>query len=600
MSNAPLDRFDDLSTAPMSRLITILPPGRWCAKRTSPEKDDDDARSTADSEHYGSFEVCSPRDFVHALSVVLLSGHVHDDVEICCRQPGMFSYVQCALVWFAGATGPFRSRAVTVFTPDCDEFDGGWTRALPAYLDVLRTNALDYLLSVDNGPRPVLPELDVFLDNSLNVVRVRNAPGNIVLHTGSSLPSTSDNGVHVAAAFPLDATARGRCVMLANARSLRDYCRLREIPQGVRGPDVWKVFAPWSRKDPSAFCLVATRLKFRWESGNVDWSEAPLQRDDDRDRQCTRNASASRNRCAKDNKLVAEDARFWTSVDASESHKLSAGADAWDVSTAGSHDVLRVECSWHESGRGASLVLNGRLELRFVYDKPGACSHEFFEPAQKPDCRVDGRGVVTRHYKPAAYKNIVHDVYAMSLYGCGIAPVFTCVTKTEPKASCVVRLVFGTLAVADRLPGALGRPCNQRIVLYFREGHASPVRFARSMVDATVVALPAGGDERPTVFAFVCPRELFADQPTLAASLPQPFRPHAYVNPTRFLSSVGSHVFTLAVKRYPELTRRADVRDPVTARDPRWLGVALCVAEWKGDRELADKLVPGCLESLAT
>lgn len=602
--NAHLEQFDNVSTAPMSRLITIACAGHWCAqKQTVAVMQPYNNNIDEDEDYYGFFEVCTPCDFIHALAVVLLSGRVHEDVEIRCLQPGLFEYIQHALLWFAKATGPFRSRVIKVFTPECEQAtDCRWTHdsiITSSNLDVLHTNSTDYLLSVDK--QKPNREFDAFLSASKNIIRVNNAPGNVILHTTESVLA-STQGVCAMASFPEkaalcinDDTNR---VILMNKYSLKEYCRLREIPRGVRGPDMWSVLVPWSRKDPGQFCLTVTRLKFRWESGTEDWSNAPLcDADGGVGKQQRMRHTALWNRCVVDNKLISPSARFWDIIDTTASYDLSGGQhepDSFDTVLDEPHNVITVPSRWQESsGRFASLILNNRLELRLVYDKPNIESHIFFETARSTNVSVCANGKVIRYYKKHAYKTLTRDVYTLLVYGCGTVPVFTYQIKDGLNMSRVIRLVFGTLAVSDRLIES--RPTGKHtIVIYMKDGRTAATRFARNMVN-TVVVSAASITGESNAYTFTRLPESLDNQPVV-----QQFQARTYANPTRFLQAVGSRLFTSAMDIYPPLKKRGDVYSPLTAQDPRWLGVVFCVAEWKRNRTLANELIPGCLESLTT
>lgn len=67
--------------------------------------------------------------------------------------------------------------------------------------------------------------------------------------------------------------------------------------------------------------------------------------------------------------------------------------------------------------------------------------------------------------------------------------------------------------------------------------------------------------------------------------------------PTDFLGrGDGVSLYLKLTKHWPSLAKRGDVNHPTSSRDPRWIGLTLCLAEWKGERAIADRLTPGAIE----
>lgn len=113
--NHGLDTFAETSRAPAAHLIVIVPLNEWHTRPLDPphaQYGEDESSRVCFSET----QVCSAAEFICALASVMLSGCVHEELEIRCSREGVYAYIQRALAWFARAAGPFRSRNVTVFT----------------------------------------------------------------------------------------------------------------------------------------------------------------------------------------------------------------------------------------------------------------------------------------------------------------------------------------------------------------------------------------------------------------------------------------------------------------------------------------------------
>ena len=136
--NKGLNTFKRDALVPMSNLIVIAEPGQWYAWRCNDNDGAarcDDAKllqtpRDRDTVIYHNEEVCLAPEFAVALACRMLSAEVHEELEIKCLRRGVYKYLQRALAWFAGATGPFRSRSVTVFTPEADSATESWTHTL--------------------------------------------------------------------------------------------------------------------------------------------------------------------------------------------------------------------------------------------------------------------------------------------------------------------------------------------------------------------------------------------------------------------------------------------------------------------------------------
>ncbi|KAK2814516.1 hypothetical protein Q5P01_000315 [Channa striata] len=212
-------------------------------------------------------EVGEAPELIEALASAMLSGETHGELEIRCARPGLYGYLQRAIAWFAGASGPFRCRSVTVFTPEADSlsFAERWTHALPPGLDALRTRRRGFLVSTAE-PRGPDDELTLLLEKSRDAIRRRL--GNLVLHADPGGLRVSairgEPGLHALIETPRENDRAGKrsqassgkpeTLHLRCERSLREFCELRGLPEGIRGPETWSRPTPWSRRDPGSFC----------------------------------------------------------------------------------------------------------------------------------------------------------------------------------------------------------------------------------------------------------------------------------------------------------------------------------------------------------
>lgn len=97
---------------PIANLIVIVEPGEWYASPCPIDDAHIDATECdvpVDKSLISHKEVCSAPAYVLALACHMLSEEVHEELEIKCLRRSVYNYLQRALAWFAGATGPFRS-----------------------------------------------------------------------------------------------------------------------------------------------------------------------------------------------------------------------------------------------------------------------------------------------------------------------------------------------------------------------------------------------------------------------------------------------------------------------------------------------------------
>ncbi|TKS65619.1 Flap endonuclease 1 [Collichthys lucidus] len=692
VTNKGLCTFGREALVPIANLIVIVEPGEWYA---SPRHDIGDRDATAtvlkgkqeeeaeEKDPIVHREVCSASEFIAALACRMLSGKVHEELEIKCLRRGVYNYLQRALTWFAGATGPFRSRTVTVFTPEADSATEPWTHTLPPDLDVLKTSSTRYLVSCEKAcgnPRTL----------KLSVMR-------------------GEPGVHAVIKTPIDGTTKGDdgdCeeVHVHCDRSLREFCKLHRLPRGIRGPETWKRPLPWSKKDPGSFCSKMSELKYRWESGRIDLEEA-LARDTGgcrrfwgRDEQLL-----DWKRCS-DGKLIPRRARFWCLIDSKESlarqreaqvsghHKnireMCNGHDDHtddnrerdsldkEMCKCGPHvqggeeeeeeeeekdeeeeekdeeekdeeededddkeeddddddedeeedddkeeeeeeeeeeerpggnlKFVTVSCEWGERGVKCFMLLNSFLEIEFVPDPPAKEGHVFFEPVHNKDYKnrvsLDNEGRLVKYYKPHNFSLLMYDVYTVLLYGCGLTPVFEH-GSSDAAGDRVLRLVVGTLAVADRLSPDV-HPKHSKIVIVVREGREQTVKVARELSRCIVAATARRKRAGALEYTFKelpsnlerevsrCPSWTAESEESAAAAGAH------YALPEKFIGETGISAFAQLTTLWPSVSKRSDVKHPACSQDPRWIGVMVCLAEWEGRKQISDTVALGALEAL--
>lgn len=692
--NKGLATFRRDALVPISNLILIVEPGEWYASPchgSNGQGDGTKRDSPVDVSLIYHREVCSASEFVEALACRMLSGEVHEELEVQCLRRGVYKYLQRALAWFAGATGPFRSRTVTVFTPEADSGTQRWTHTLPPGLDVLKTCSTGYLISCK---KPCCSREDVtaLLAKSKGVIRV-NSSGNLVLHSNPGTLKVSamqgEAGVHAVIKTPLDSVKCGEIdcseVHVRCNRSLSEFCKLRCLPKGIRGPETWKKPLPWSKRDPGSFCTKVSELKYRWESGRADFTEAPAR--DSAGRFWYGKQLREWKRCS-DGKLIPRRERFWYLIDYKESfarrkegevvsyderepgvsdssgessdgdsekesesegvddHEESGSEesvededdkddaqadeesgsrvvddhdesgseesvededvkgsdnkkDQDDVADDGTPGPIMVNCEWRERGVSCFMILNSCLEIEFIPRLPGDGGHVFFEPVHNEDYRtraqLDNKGRLVKYYKPHKFFSVMYDVYTVLVYGCGLRPVFVH-GQSDAAGSNVLNTVMATLCLADRVSPAV-YPIKARIAIVVHEGREEILKLAREVSRCIVVTTGCRKRAGALSYAF---REL---RPNLEREASLPWAGHDrptshYPLPEKFICDAGVSAFAQLTTLWPSVSKRSDVNHPACSRDPRWIGLMLCLAEWEGRRQIADTVAPGALEAL--
>lgn len=630
VSNHGLSTFDENSTAPAAHLITIVKSEEWYAHPFV------SADANVPTESYSGFvfsdmQVSLATEFIHALACVMLSGNVHEELEIKCSKKGVYTYIQRAVAWFAGAAGPFRSRNVTVFTPEAECDTQPWTHTLPADVDVLKSSKTSYIASC-KWRCDERPDVKVMLDNSVAIKKV-NRFGNLVLHSNSSSVALSqlqrEAGLHVTAKTLYGQNSQAdnsenELVYIYCYRSLKRFCELRGIPKGIRGPELWSKPIPWSNANPSAFCFKVSELKYRWESGLDNPTQVPV-----RDLGTVRSEYAQQvhkwRRCASDGKLIPQKARFWhlvdhkdsferyaeessvsksechseDSLDASEENKVPDRNQPQIGSRAGTSDSVSLSCEWYDNGATGVMILNSHMAIEFVSSAPAIEGHVFFEPVHNTDCttlsdvKEDGR--LVKFYKPYNYRALAYDLYTVLMYGCGLTPVFT---KGSPDfaGDRVLNLVLCTMALSHHLMPMACQAC-KKVTVVVPGGRSRALELASDINRVVVVTTPH--TKRQGVFvtySFKRLPETLQTETTRAlrsGDLPS----NRWECPTDFIKDAGTSLFAKLMNRWQYLSKRGDVKHPTSSRDPRWIGLALCLAEWEGQRSIADKLTPGAIES---
>lgn len=386
--------------------------------------------------------------------------------------------------WREGSVKISRRK---VFTPESNQVTPYWTYALNTDLDVVHMTQTRYpvsLISANGCAR----EMDAFLDSSHGIIRVKRL-GDLVLHTDSRSASLAiarkEWGVHVLAKQPSAETDQTQTrvpdfVYLTNKRSLKQYYELHRILRGIRGPDVWSRNTAWLRKDPSSFCRTIAKMKFRWESGACGASVALAQEDDSWPRYTT-DPKLFACLCARsdDDKLIADTGRFWDAVNVNElkarqrdlrrsrEETEPSNESLLDESQENDCTLLSADCQWHDYEKSCSVTSNTRLEIETMYKKPACHDHVFVELLYNQDFRTPLQlhhdGAVTKYYEPYKFADIVHYVYTLAVFGCGLVPVFS-YTRDDELLNKTLRLAFGTLALSNRLLGE-AQPKKSKIVL---------------------------------------------------------------------------------------------------------------------------------------
>lgn len=629
VTNHGLDTFAESSRAPAAHLIVIVPSNEWHAcpldLSNAQYREEESSRIC-----FSETQVCSAAELICALANVMLSGCVHEDLEIRCSREGVYAYIQRALAWFARASGPFRSRAVTVFTPEAEVDTEPWTHALPSGVDVLKSNRKKYIVSCTPHCAKKV-DVNVMIDNAEAIVKV-NSFGNLVLHADrrSVLLSREQReaGLHVTAETvygengPTDtAYHHSDSVYIYGKRSLKRFCELHDVPRGIRGSELWTRPLPWSKANPADFCFKVSELKYRWESG----LEEPKQ-------VAVRDAGVGEfspydthlrkwTRCASDGLLVPKKARFWYSVDHKKSLARSAEVSSDDESECASSeesednlgrphskssclDSITLGCQWHDDSASSSLILNSYVTIEFVWSPPALEGHVFFEPVRNSDytgtaeLNIDGK--LIKFYKPYKYRSLARDLYTVLMYGCGLTPVFTKEkAPSDAAGDNVLNLALRAMAVSHHITQMAYLP-SRKVTVVVPEGRDRALTIARAISRGVVVTTP--GIKREGVLSYYfkeLPDRL--DTELRSSDLARRSLPQRQLVcracPTDFLGrGDGVSLYLKLTKHWPNVARRGDVKHPTSSRDPRWIGVMLCLAEWEGTRTIADMLTPGAIE----
>lgn len=141
---------------------------------------------------------------------------------------------------------------------------------------------MGYLVSLKHGCE-TREDVAAILSMASGIIQV-NSAGNLVLHSNPGTLKVSsmqgEPGVHAVIRTPVDersdrensdcAVVYARC-----KRSLSEFCSLNGVPKGIRGSETWGKPLPWSKGHPGSFCSKVAELKYRWESGRLDFTQAP-------------------------------------------------------------------------------------------------------------------------------------------------------------------------------------------------------------------------------------------------------------------------------------------------------------------------------------
>ncbi|KAK2813471.1 hypothetical protein Q5P01_000840 [Channa striata] len=257
--NKGLSEFQRETRVPISGLIEITEPGRWYAKLSAGDTEGVPSSTPELRSPVFHSEVGEAPELIEALASAMLSGETHGELEIRCARPGLYGYLQRAIAWFAGASGPFRCRSVTVFTPEADSLS---PRALDLRcpgLGRVEDKRAGFLVSTAE-PRGPDDELTLLLEKSRDAILVRSS-GNLVLHAdpgglrvsairGRFAPCQTRGKATGGKRSQASAGNRGAAPALR--RSLREFCELRTA-EGIRGPRRGEAHAV-VEEDRGAFC----------------------------------------------------------------------------------------------------------------------------------------------------------------------------------------------------------------------------------------------------------------------------------------------------------------------------------------------------------
>lgn len=641
VTNRGLDTFAETSRAPAAHLIVIVPSNEWHARPLdSPDAQYDEDESSR--VWFSETQVCSATEFICVLASVMLSGCVHEELEIRCSRKGVYAYIQRALAWFARAAGPFRSRNVTVFTPEAEIDAPSWTHALPAGVDVLKSSKKNYIVSC-TAQCAKKPDVNVMLDKSEAIEKV-NSFGNIMLHADRSsvllAREQRESGIHVTAEtlyreheHKANDYHCSDSVYIYNERSLKRFCEFRDVPRGIRGPELWTRPMPWSKANPAAFCLKVSELKYRWESG-IEEPKQVAVRGEGVEFFPYETPLRKWTRCASDGMLVPKKARFWYSVDhgrslrrsiegssdneseSCESEDVSSEeqedtiaqrpADARDPahSRASYSDTVTLGCEWYDDATSSALMLNSYLTIEFVWSTPALEGHVFFEPVYNADytrtTELKDDGKLIKFYKPHKYRSLARDLYTVLMYGCGLTPVFEMArAPSDAAGDNVFNLALCAMAVSHHITQMAYLP-SRKVTVVVPDGREQALGIVRAISRGIVVTTPRINREGVRSYSFEkLPETLETEFGSSAVARRSTLsrQPVCCPCPTDFLGrGNGMSLYLKSVKHWPSLSRRDDVKHPTSSLDPRWIGLTLCLAEWEGEREMADRLTPGAIE----
>ena len=258
---------------------------------------------------------------------------------------------------------------------------------------------------------------------------------------------------------------------------------------------------------------------------------------------------------------------------------------------------MMVNCEWYERGVSCFMVLNSRLEIEFISSPPKNDGHVFFEPVQhrRLKARLDDNGRLVKYYKSPHFFSLMYDLNTVLVYGCGLTPVFS-PDSSDPTGEQILHLVLGTLAVANRLCTDVYPIC-PRIAIFVPEGRGEILNLARKITHCTVVTTDRRKRACPLAYKFK-ELPLNLDKQACATWSVNDKLGRQYAFPDTFARNRGISTFAQLTALWPSVSKRRDVKNPACSNEPRWIGLMVCVAEWQGQRQLADSVAPGALESL--
>lgn len=394
-------------------------------------------------------------------------------------------------------------------------------------MDVLKSNQKSYIVSC-TAQCAKKSDVNVMLDKSEAIVKV-NSFGNLVLHADrrSVLLSREQReaGLHVTAETVYcenelkdDAYHCSDRVYIYGERSLKRFCEFRDVPRGIRGPELWTRPLPWSKANPSAFCLKVSELKYRWESGLEEPKQVAV-RDEGVELSPYDTHLRKWTRCASDGMLVPKKARFWYSVDHARSLARSTeglsdnqsedasseepeenlgrppvGAQGRAHSRSSYSDSVTLGCEWYADAASSALILNSYLTIEFVWSTPALEGHVFFEPVRNADytgtTELKDDGKLIKFYKPYKYRSLARDLYTVLMYGCGLTPVFTKErAHSDAAGDNVLNLALRAMAVSYHIT-QMARLPSRKVTVVVQDGRERALGIARAISRGVVVTTP--------------------------------------------------------------------------------------------------------------